>query len=565
MRALATALLLLVLPAALTAQTRWFEAPEQGFRINVPTDYQTNTYTEGTDVIHGFLSPDQNVAVRIRSVPLPQAVDLAMVIGLFEGSVLDGAERLVLQDYELNGTSGQMAGYRWNWQGTPVIVGAYYTQTNGHFYAVWSAIPENLFQARTGESDAIINTFSTVAVTASGPSGIGGTVTPPREPTSIGGSVTPPTERPPEPPARAPRPETRPPNRSAEYVTLVEETAGLEFSIPVGFEVTDRSPGQQIWQGPGGGEDAEVKMVIQTIDKSPGDYSNVEEAYLTLMEQIRDNASADEVDKRRVRSDGGLDVPVYTFDLRQGQRTTRFVYAIAETANHITMLSFLGPVAVAYRQELHAQEAATSMRAVGGQAPTRPQQPTRPPETTGGGGVAPPPAGTGSGNLSGPAGPHVVTLAVGNDRSSAREASAGYGFWGQNFGLRMETPSDWTRTGHSGSQMSYDIYSIPGGAQASWRLIQIPTSAQSFEEVLAAKQETSVGTVTLNGNEFHAQQSIRHMGPPTNMRLRSDCLTWFHGRTTYTLCFEGDASTWNQHVRPVAEHMLSTLKILPWG
>lgn len=49
------------------AQNRWIEDPEMNFKILVPSGYQANQFWEGSDKIHTFLSPDQNVAVRVRS------------------------------------------------------------------------------------------------------------------------------------------------------------------------------------------------------------------------------------------------------------------------------------------------------------------------------------------------------------------------------------------------------------------------------------------------------------------------------------------------------------------
>lgn len=540
--------LLLVLPLPLSAQNRWFEASDLGFKVSVPVAWESHSYAEGTDEVRAWTSPDGNLALLIRTVPLPQQVELDRIIGVYEENVLGGSLRLVLQDYVLNGVTGKMAGYRWTFNDIPVVVGAFYAQRPGAFYALSSIIPENMFQARTAETDAIMNTFTLVEAVAAAtapPKGIGGQVTNRQPPPSMGGQVqnAPPGNAPPAAATSTAPVAGQAPKPARGYVTLVEETARVEFSIPEGFVPGEGRPGQRIWNGPAGTDDEGVRMVVQTVVKSPGDYGNLEEAFLTLLRQVRGNAAAREVDLQRPVSKSGMDVVVYAFDLDQTVSVSRFVYVIAESGNAITMVSFVGPAERAYRQEMHAEEAAVSMRLAAGSPPPGPS------------------AAAAGATLRGPAGAHLAA-GFGTSRAEAGEAAPGYRFWGQNMRFRLERPSAWTEVRNTGITGYYRFAAPGNGVNASLSVREIPPSRESFDEVLAGGADAHVGTVVINGKEFHAYQSVRNMGPPTNMNLRRDWLVWQHGRNAYQLAFEGDVRTWDAVVAPVAQHVLSSLQMM---
>lgn len=552
--------LLLAIPLSSAAQTRWHEDPALGFKVSVPTSWAAHAYVEGTDEIRAWTSPDENVALLIRTATIPEQVTLDMVLGVYEQNVLPGAERLILQDHTLNGVTGKMAGYRWTFNDIPVIVGAFFAVRPGTFYALSSIIPQEMFQARTAETDAIMNTF-TLMEKAAAPQSMGGQVGAASPPSNMGGAVTK------DPPSNmggnvgnAPSNQGgstgsspsnlggQPKAPPAGYVTMVEETAQLEFAIPQGFKVTSAEPGMQQWQGPAGTEDADVKMVIQTVTKDRGDYSNLEEAFITLIRQVQANSAATEVEKRRVTSAGGMEVVLYTFDLEQAVNTLRFVYAITETPGYITHVSFLGPVQRAYRQEAHAEQvAATFTRSGGASSP----QPSSNPST--------PVPSPGNATLRGPAGLHIANNLPGS-LADARQAASGYRFWGQNMRMRMELPQNWTEVRNTGIT-GYTRYVHPDkNINAAFTLQEFPADRKSFETIIKEGEPSHVGTVTINGTEYHAYQSIRHMGPPTNMQLRSDWLVWQYGpRKTYLLNFTGDARTWNQAVAPMAQHLLMSL------
>lgn len=142
------------------AQTRWVEDPQMKFKISVPSNYQTNQFWEGTDKIHAFVSPDQNLAVRVRSIPVPVNATVDLIVQTFSQNIIKGARQLVIQDYMLNGLNGKLAAFKWRYNNIDVVIGAFVTIRNGLAYVIWSMVPENLLAKRSAESDAITGSFT---------------------------------------------------------------------------------------------------------------------------------------------------------------------------------------------------------------------------------------------------------------------------------------------------------------------------------------------------------------------------------------------------------------------
>ncbi len=148
---------------SLIGQNRWIEDKEMNFKISIPSNYKTNEFWEGSDKIHAFVSPDQNIAVRVRSFKVNNNTTNEQIIGAFSQNVIKGATQLVSQMHTLNGMNGILTGYRWRYNNINVIVASFSTIQNGNGYIVWTLIPESLFASRNAESDAITNSFTTIS------------------------------------------------------------------------------------------------------------------------------------------------------------------------------------------------------------------------------------------------------------------------------------------------------------------------------------------------------------------------------------------------------------------
>lgn len=237
-------LLLITASGEVFGATGWIQDKEAKFKINVPRNYQKNRMVEGSDIVHAFVSPDQNVAVRIRAIKLNKSVDVDSVINVFEQNIISGSQRLIKDNYTLNAIPGKICGYKWQYNNIPVGLAAFYTVRDNIAYVVWSIIPERIFKQRTAESDAIINTFTLLGTGTSG---------------GLFGSMTQ------QPKVNKPHQGSQghvAPSRtsSSKFFDLVSDDARITHKVPKGFELADKQTGQSIWKN-----DAGIKMVIQTI------------------------------------------------------------------------------------------------------------------------------------------------------------------------------------------------------------------------------------------------------------------------------------------------------------
>lgn len=138
----------------------WVEDAQFNFKINVPFTWKRNSFNDGTDRVYAFLSPDENLAIRVRAFKVNSNVTLDIVESLFRSKILGECEQLALMNHTLNGYNGKIGAYKGVYNGTRVGAGVFYTIQNGIAYIVWSVAPIHLFDSKINESDAITNTFT---------------------------------------------------------------------------------------------------------------------------------------------------------------------------------------------------------------------------------------------------------------------------------------------------------------------------------------------------------------------------------------------------------------------
>lgn len=155
-------IVLLVFVTSSAIYADWIEDSEFKFKINVPFTWQKNSFNDGTDRVYAFLSPDENLAIRIRAFRVNANVTLETIEALFRNNILGQCEQLALVNDNLNGYYGKIGAYKGVYNGTSVGAGAFYTIQNGIAYIVWSVAPIHLFDSKVNESDAITNTFTII-------------------------------------------------------------------------------------------------------------------------------------------------------------------------------------------------------------------------------------------------------------------------------------------------------------------------------------------------------------------------------------------------------------------
>ncbi|MCD6180477.1 MAG: hypothetical protein J7K39_11305 [Bacteroidales bacterium] len=159
-RSLSILFMLIFLTTVVDAQ--WVTDTEYGFKIKVPNAWSKDKTQDGTDRVHDFLDPTENVFVEVRAFETGEGFTPDILAQVFESSGLPGAQRLAFEDYTLNGTSGKFAGYKTTINGLTVGIGAFYAVTRDYSYILWSLIPIEVYNQYSAKGDAVLNTFTLI-------------------------------------------------------------------------------------------------------------------------------------------------------------------------------------------------------------------------------------------------------------------------------------------------------------------------------------------------------------------------------------------------------------------
>ena len=133
------------------------------FEIDLPDNWSVTEGQDGRDRLMTALSPDENLAVRVRAVPLDGPATPAQLRGGFESYVLRQFERLAIEPMNHNGLDGEWAAYRGLYEKVDVVVGAFFTIQGQNGYILWSMTPFSVYEARSAEADQVLNTFRLAA------------------------------------------------------------------------------------------------------------------------------------------------------------------------------------------------------------------------------------------------------------------------------------------------------------------------------------------------------------------------------------------------------------------
>lgn len=138
---------------------KWYGDAFFNFRIDVPFSWTSHQSMDGSDRVYTFLSPDENVAVRIRAFKVDWGTDLDAIRRAFEQHVLGGGELVSIEPYELNGLEGKLGAYAGQFDEVDVGAAVFFATHDDNAYIIWSMIPLELLDNRSDEADAILNTF----------------------------------------------------------------------------------------------------------------------------------------------------------------------------------------------------------------------------------------------------------------------------------------------------------------------------------------------------------------------------------------------------------------------
>lgn len=144
------------------AQSRWVEDRPMNFKINVPANYQINQLVDGTDKIHAFISPDQNLVIRVRAFKLNQSITDVQLQSIFEQNIIKGAGRIMDEASDLNGLPARWSGYIWMYNNVNTVLTNYYIARPDFAYVVWAICTENMLDQKTAEMSNILGSFTLI-------------------------------------------------------------------------------------------------------------------------------------------------------------------------------------------------------------------------------------------------------------------------------------------------------------------------------------------------------------------------------------------------------------------
>lgn len=151
---------LLLFSVYATAQEHWVSDNEMNFKIKVPNSYKKSNIWDGTDKVHTFISPDENVFVRVRSMKATSEFTTDILQQVFEQNIIKGAQIIMNEDGDLHGIPARASAYTWAAGGDNAVLAIYYIIQNGFAYVIWAAAPQAEVQQYSAESDRIIDSFS---------------------------------------------------------------------------------------------------------------------------------------------------------------------------------------------------------------------------------------------------------------------------------------------------------------------------------------------------------------------------------------------------------------------
>lgn len=140
---------------------KWVTDSKYKFKINVPDSWSSNSYMDGSDKVYDFYSPDENIAIQLRTFEATAGVTTDLIAEIFEGSYLpEGSKQQSLDDHvSKNGIPGKLGIYSGNYNGNPITMSAFYTVQNGIGYVILVIVPTSMLEQKSPEIQSVTQSF----------------------------------------------------------------------------------------------------------------------------------------------------------------------------------------------------------------------------------------------------------------------------------------------------------------------------------------------------------------------------------------------------------------------
>ncbi|MBU0754859.1 MAG: hypothetical protein KJ645_06945 [Planctomycetes bacterium] len=335
-----------------------------GFRINVPADWNRRAMSNQDSNTHLFVSPDKNVAVGVTTYPGAGRTALGQILSKFQGAVFAGSTMLVEQPASVNGINGTLRAYRVPDPNGPVIVGAFAAAGRENAYVVWSMIPEALYKSRFNESDAVTNTFAMTAEKQEIP----------KQSPQLPVSATPGNQRQNAPPAQQATTTTPSPPAASAVASRpliistpaavsyrqVTNVPAYTFEVPSSYKESVKG-NQLILQSTDANRSGLALVLQQMVRTSGGKHENLEKSVETALSQLRSAPSANLLERKDITVDGQ---PAVWLELtyEAGGGTQRMAQVLTADSTMVYWLGLSGPLKTFHAQVEDLNHAVNTVR-----------------------------------------------------------------------------------------------------------------------------------------------------------------------------------------------------------
>jgi len=161
-RIISVAMLLCIMIMFVTiASAEWITDSDYKFRINIPSSWSASSYTDGTDKIYDFYSPDENIAIQIRAFEATDGVTAELLAQVYESDYLPkGSYKQSLDDHiTKNGIPGKLGVYNARYNEMDISMSAFYTVQNGYGYVLLVIVPTHMMEEKGPEIAPVTQSF----------------------------------------------------------------------------------------------------------------------------------------------------------------------------------------------------------------------------------------------------------------------------------------------------------------------------------------------------------------------------------------------------------------------
>ena len=141
---------------------QWQHDTKYGFKINIPSNWNKNSYMDGTDQVYDYMSADENIAIQLRVFKAGAGFTNDLLAQVYEESMLPaGTQKLSLNNHTTaNGIPSKKGVYLIDYNGTEVGLSALYIVQNDNGYVLTALIPSSMIQQRGEELKQVIKSFT---------------------------------------------------------------------------------------------------------------------------------------------------------------------------------------------------------------------------------------------------------------------------------------------------------------------------------------------------------------------------------------------------------------------